>query len=291
MGSDSKQSGPPKFQFYNSETGELLGRNGASWLKITIFYVAYFTFLAGLFMASISVMKTTVNDDKPRLQTRLQIPGLHALPKLDPEIDDQAARLSDNDGVAIKYDPATDGDNQIYVGILDEIKKEAEKQDGGPADFSFSSLGDCGQAPYGYDSNSPCVWIRLNKVIDWTPVGYFAPTENQGFTSASLNSRMEKDAVYIRCESKEVDSTEKNTVNFSYSGGTDGNLESKFYPFEGKKAQPKYQQPIVAVKVGDLKPGVNTRIYCRAFAKNIPIDDRDNLGSITFEITAGSKTE
>jgi sodium/potassium-transporting ATPase subunit beta len=291
MGSDSKQSGPPKFQFYNSETGELLGRNGASWLKITIFYIAYFTFLAGLFMASISVMKTTVNDDKPRLQTRLQIPGLHALPKLDPMDDAQSSRLGDNDGVAIKYDPATEGDNQIYVDILSGIKDEYATQDGGPADFSFSSLGDCGQAPYGYDSNSPCVWIRLNKVIDWTPVGYFAPTEKQGFTSASLNSRMEKDAVYIRCESKEVESGEKNQVNFSYSGGTDGNLESKFYPFEGKKAQPKYQQPIVAVKVGDLKPGVNTRIYCRAFAKNIPIDDRDNLGSVTFEITAGSKTE
>jgi hypothetical protein len=36
MGSDNKQSGPPKFQFYNSETGELLGRNGASWRKYTL---------------------------------------------------------------------------------------------------------------------------------------------------------------------------------------------------------------------------------------------------------------
>merc|ERR1712037_285997 len=160
-------------------------------------------------MASISVMKTTVNDDKPRLQTRLQIPGLHALPKLDPMDDAQSSRLGDNDGVAIKYDPATEGDNQVYVDILTGIKSDYASQDGGPADFSFSSLGDCGQAPYGYDSNSPCVWIRLNKVIDWTPVGYFAPTEEKGFTSQSLSSRMEKDAVYIRCESKEVESGEK----------------------------------------------------------------------------------
>ena len=135
-------------------------------VKITIFYIAYFTFLAGLFMASISVMKTTVNDDKPRLQTRLQIPGLHALPKLDPMNDAQSSRLGDNDGVAIKYDPATEGDNQVYVDILTGIKSDYASQDGGPADFSFSSLGDCGQAPYGYDSNSPCVWIRLNKVLN-----------------------------------------------------------------------------------------------------------------------------
>lgn len=290
MGSDNKQSGPPKFQFYNSETGELLGRNGASWLKITVFYIAYFTFLAGLFMASISVMKTTVNDEKPRLQTRLQIPGLHALPKLSPMDSAQSARLSDNDGIAIKYDHSDESDRQIYIDILEDIKAEYAELDGNE-DFSFSSLGDCGQAPYGYDSVSPCVWIRLNKVIDWTPVGYFAPTEDKGFKADSLTSRMEKDAVYIRCESKEVESGDLNTANFSYSGGTDGNLESKYYPFTGKKNMPKYQQPIVAVKVNDLKPGVNTRIYCRAFAKNIPIDDRDNLGSVTFEITAGTKTE
>jgi len=292
MGSDSKQAGPPKFQFYNSETGELLGRNGASWLKITVFYVAYFTFLAGLFMASISVMKTTVNEDKPRLQTRLQIPGVHALPKLDVMNGDHVTRLSDNGGVAIKYDSATAGDSDIYVKILDDVKEAYNALEGeGKEDFSFSSLGACGTAPYGYDGAEPCVWIRLNKIIDWTPVGYFAPTGQKGFTADSLNSRMEKDAVYIRCESKEIESEDKNTATFTYFGGTDGNLESKYYPFTGKKSMPGYQQPIVAVKIGNLKPGVNTRIYCRAFAKNIPIDDRDNLGSITFEVTQGTTSE
>merc|ERR1711953_148919 len=243
-------------------------------------------------MASISVMKTTVNDDKPRLQTRLQIPGVHALPKLDAMNGDHVTRLADNGGVAIKYDSAAAGDSDIYVKILDDVKEAYNALEGaGKEDFSFSSLGACGTAPYGYDGAEPCVWIRLNKIIDWTPVGYFAPTGQKGFTADSLNSRMEKDAVYIRCESKEVESQEENTATFSYFGGTDGNLESKYYPFTGKKAMPGYQQPIVAVKIGNLKPGVNTRVYCRAFAKNIPIDDRDNLGSITFEVTQGTTSE
>ena len=64
---------------------------------------------------------------------------------------------------------------------------------------------------------------------------------------------MEKDAVYVRCESKEVESEDRNTATFSYSGGTDGNLESKYYPYTGKKNMPKYQQPIVGVKVNGLK--------------------------------------
>ena len=64
---------------------------------------------------------------------------------------------------------------------------------------------------------------------------------------------MEKDAVYVRCESKEVDSGDMDTVSFKYFGGTDGNLESKYYPFTGKKAQPNYEQPIVAVRINGLK--------------------------------------
>merc|ERR550534_1359113 len=81
-------------------------------------------------MASISVMKTTVNDDKPRLQTRLQIPGVHALPKLDAMDSDHVTRLSDNGGVAIKYDSATAGDIDIYVNILDNVKAQYNALEG-----------------------------------------------------------------------------------------------------------------------------------------------------------------
>ena len=53
-----------KFQFYNSETGEILGRTGASWLKILLFYIVYFSFLAGLFYGSLVLMKTQAGENK-----------------------------------------------------------------------------------------------------------------------------------------------------------------------------------------------------------------------------------
>ena len=71
---------------------------------------------------------------------------------------------------------------------------------------------------------------------------------------------MEKDAVYVRCESKEVESEDRDVASFEYFGGTDGNLESKYYPFTGKKAQPNYEQPIVAVKINGLKVRYNLKI-------------------------------
>lgn len=296
MGTDDKRaSGPPKFQLYNSETGELLGRNGASWLKITIFYIAYFTFLAGLFMASISIMKTTINDDKPKLQTRLNIPGLHALPKFNPTNKVHTDRLSANDATPIAYnvDGDADSNGDIYATMLDEIKATYTDDAGDNEKFDVSTLGVCGTGKYGYDTTEPCVWLRLNKVIDWEPVGFFAPTGENGFTGDSLAAAMERDAVYMRCESKLVSDSTTDVLTFDYFGGAnnDGNFEKKFYPFTGKKFMPKYQQPIVAVKVKGMLAGELYRVYCRAFARNIPTNDRDNLGSITFEMKQGTKED
>merc|ERR1712223_1562216 len=36
--------------FWNPETGEFLGRNGMSWLKISVFYIIYYSFLTLFFM-------------------------------------------------------------------------------------------------------------------------------------------------------------------------------------------------------------------------------------------------
>ena len=55
-----------KFQFYNSETGEILGRTGGSWLKILLFYIVYFSFLAGLFYGSLVLMQTQAGENKVR---------------------------------------------------------------------------------------------------------------------------------------------------------------------------------------------------------------------------------
>ena len=44
-------------------------------------------------------------------------------------------------------------------------------------------------------------------------------------------------------------------VTFQYFGGetNDGYLDNAYFPYQGKKLQPNYQSPIVAVKVNGLK--------------------------------------
>jgi len=50
---------------WNTETNEFLGRTGMSWLKIGIFYIIYYTFLAGFFMLMLLVFFQTLKDDRP----------------------------------------------------------------------------------------------------------------------------------------------------------------------------------------------------------------------------------
>merc|ERR1719150_2157767 len=47
---------------WNKETGEVMGRTGMSWLKITVFYIIYYTCLAGFFIMCLSVFLAFLND-------------------------------------------------------------------------------------------------------------------------------------------------------------------------------------------------------------------------------------
>merc|ERR1711874_12736 len=50
---------------WNTETGEFLGRTGMSWLKITVFYIIYYSFLTLFFMLMLFAFFATLDDKEP----------------------------------------------------------------------------------------------------------------------------------------------------------------------------------------------------------------------------------
>ena len=92
----------------------------------------------------------------------------------------------------------------------------------------------------------------LNKfqVIDWEPIGLFAPADDEFFSAESLKQPMKKDNVYIRCAdiSNHAEDSKVQKLNFE-DFGADGSLEKKFYPYQGKIVQENYDVPYMAVKV------------------------------------------
>lgn len=101
-------------------------------MKITVFYIAYFAFLAGLFTASVQLMQSQLSDDKPKLNTRLNIPGLNYFPKFAASSDEQKKRLADNEGIAFYWkDGQKEGDDgyQFYVDQTLDIFKSVNDND------------------------------------------------------------------------------------------------------------------------------------------------------------------
>nr|AAH97048.1 Atp1b2a protein [Danio rerio] len=73
---EKKESGSWKDFFWNPRTHELLGRTASSWGLILLFYLVFYTFLAGVFCLTMYVMLLTLDDYQPTWQDRLATPGM-----------------------------------------------------------------------------------------------------------------------------------------------------------------------------------------------------------------------
>jgi len=114
-------------------------------------------------------MKTSIDLEKPKLQTRLNIPGLHYFPKIDPTNKTQTTRLKDNAQVPFFWDnDKTEIAGTFYSTIIEAEKtaydEKAAKNQEGVTNFNWDSLGECGTAPYGWNTDSPCIFFRVNRV-------------------------------------------------------------------------------------------------------------------------------
>lgn len=302
----SKKPEGPKFEFYNAEKGTFLSRNLTSWLKILAFYVCYFTFLAGLFTASVQLMEKQLPRDKPLRQTRLNVPGIHYFPAFDMKESEQKSRFGDNDGIAFAYhDGETTGENgyDYYINatqkVMDSYTNSSDAAD--HKDFNLETLGPCSPMKsgyqYGWDHGMPCIYFRINRVIDWEPVGLFEPETDSYFNlTGNLPTKpMELDATYIRCMAKTEDNVEIEGEIFKYYGGDanggDGYIPKEFFPYKGKYIQPAYESPIVAVQIVGLGKGQAYKVRCAAYGASFLHDGKHREGEITFYYKVNTEPE
>jgi len=60
----------------------------------------------------------------------------------------------------------------------------------------YGNFGDCDAPDYGFNSDKPCIFLKINKVVDWTPFGieaddidtFFATTDSNSMSSESYCS-------------------------------------------------------------------------------------------------------
>jgi len=156
---------------WDSETKTVMGRSGASWLKITVFYCIYYTCIGFFAMACLNgyrdrfVVEPTAKDSVPTIQTRVGTPGLSMSPGF------EIMKIkADRSGISQNIDKVYQklSNTRMYD---DEAVRASEEE-------IFKNLGDCSvlceegetcPITNSYKNGQPCVFLQVNKVINWQP--------------------------------------------------------------------------------------------------------------------------
>ncbi|XP_075053813.1 potassium-transporting ATPase subunit beta [Mixophyes fleayi] len=263
---------------WNPDTGELMGRTLDKWVYISLYYVAFYIVMIGLFALSIYSLMQTLSPYVPDYQDQLQSPGVTIRPDIYGE-----------KGIEVFYNMS---DESSYVKTVKRLCKflsvyNKTKQNEmmnkdctnltkvaslltGPGrtmyacQYTTDMLGDCAydkEPTFGFASGKPCLFIKINRIIHFLPGNTTAP--------------------YLQCTSKNED--DLGYVEYFPPNGTFG---LQYFPYYGKKAQPNYTNPLVAVKFNGVKKNKEIEVVCKVIGHKITNENPHDPyeGKVTFKL-------
>ncbi|XP_061744295.1 sodium/potassium-transporting ATPase subunit beta-1a [Nerophis ophidion] len=282
-GNNKEADGGWRTFVWNSEKKEFLGRTGVSWMKILLFYVIFYGFLAAIFVGTIQVMLLTLSNTKPTYQDRVAPPGLSHLPRSekmeisfsmsDPKTYEKYVasmgkflELYSDD---VQDDPRTfeDCDDDSSYKERSIMENEVRKA----CRFRKSNLEVCAgldDPSFGFSQGRPCIITKLNRIVNFRPQ---LPSTNA--LPESLANRTQPNAIPIFCTNKKEEDAGK-VGEISYLG-FNGHFPLRYYPYYGKQLHPHYLQPLVAIKFLNLTLNQEVRVECKVYGANIKYSEKD----------------
>ncbi|KAM3834222.1 sodium/potassium-transporting ATPase subunit beta-3 [Vipera latastei] len=256
---------------YNRNKGEFLGRTAKSWGLILLFYLIFYGFLAALFSFTMWVMLQTLSSDIPMHRDQISSPGLMISPKPETALE---FSISKNNSGNYNYNRYVEALHK-FLGAYNESKQtrnvwctpgkffDQNSVNKSACQFNRDSLGPCSglqDENFGYDKGTPCVIVKMNRIIGLKPQGQ----------------------PYLECNSKEEG---KATISYFPANGT---IDLMYFPYYGKRQHPDYLQPLVAIQLAfnTTSAKEDVTIECKVMG-SIDIkndDERDKfLGRVSFK--------
>ncbi|XP_048836112.1 sodium/potassium-transporting ATPase subunit beta-3b isoform X2 [Brienomyrus brachyistius] len=220
-----------------------------------------------MFSLTMWIMLQTLDDYTPRYRDRVANPGLVIRPKSMEIVFNRTVQSSYNQYVNnlesfLQQYNDTEQEKNVACpsGTYFEQDAEEEKK---VCLFRRSTLRQCSglsDPSFGYAEGKPCILVKMNRIIGLKPRG----------------------DPYINCTAKR-----DSEVQMQYFPG-EGRFDKMYFPYYGKKAHPKYVQPLVAVKLLLTKQEFNTELVVECKVEGSDLrnnDDRDKfLGRVTFRV-------
>ncbi|KAK3927430.1 Sodium/potassium-transporting ATPase subunit beta-2 [Frankliniella fusca] len=312
-----------RLAIYNPSTNEIFGRTCSSWAALMVFYSIFYVVLAAFFAICMKGMLHTIDEKEPYFtQDRSLIgssPGLGFRP-ISPDVE--------KDGSLIWYQAKNATNVKTWTDRINTFLEPYKKANRGgapntqPCDFNnpprpgmvctmpMESWGRCQEVNgYGYNSSTPCVFVKLNKassftelettlnfgIFGWVPEYYNdtealpeempltlknyirtrSPKETQRYVV-----RFQRNTVWVSCEGE--NSADKENVGKIRMYPTMG-IPGYYFPYLNQEG---YLSPVVAIYMERPTPNVLVNVECRAWAKNINYRRHSTLreGSVHFEL-------
>ncbi|XP_006076677.1 potassium-transporting ATPase subunit beta isoform X7 [Bubalus bubalis] len=133
-----------EFQRYcwNPDTGQMLGRTLSRWVWISLYYVAFYVVMTGIFALCIYVLMCTIDPYTPDYQDQLKSPGVTLRPD-----------TYGDKGLDISYNVS---DNRTWAGLTQALRH-------------FLAEG------------KPCFIIKMNRIVKFLPGNSTAPRVDCAF--------------------------------------------------------------------------------------------------------------
>ncbi|KAK7898317.1 hypothetical protein WMY93_019170 [Mugilogobius chulae] len=270
---------------WNSDNGTFMGRTPVKWVYISLYYVAFYAVMTGLFSLAIFVLMYTLSPYTPDYHDRLESPGVMVWPNTYGEEIVEITYNTSNKKSWTKMCTILKNFLQPYNETKQQLlnnhtctkgKYYFQKTFTAPhhtkwsCPFTENMLGPCSgieDPTFGYNCSMPCVVIKMNRVINFLP------------------SNMTSVAPYVNCT---VLSGSENVDEIEYFP-QNGTMDLSYFPYYGKLAQPNYVNPLVAVKFSLIKKK-QAKIQCRVVSDVISYENIHDPyeGKVIFSLNVQS---
>jgi len=311
------------YLLYNKDTGEILTRTPKSWALIFIFYVIYYSLLAGFWYGMLQLFMLSVPVTEPKYTQGASIignnPGVGMQPpQADEKLDSSMLFLVYNSPTGEQpTDPKGEGLKNAdwaarYKLYLESYKNKTKGVTTNCKDINPErqfckfdpavELGECAQYPYGYlGTVEPCVMLKINRIYGWEPQQYTDEElkdaqeldedypEDQMPAEIAKKIEAESERVYIDCQGENPFDAEGLGGKMKYFPEHQG-IPFHYFPYkQTPESGTHYQSPMVAVKFKGLERGVLYHVQCKLWAKGVRHSKKDRAGLVHFEIFLDEK--
>ncbi|KAK6635538.1 hypothetical protein RUM44_000790 [Polyplax serrata] len=163
-----------------------------------------------------------------------------------------------------------------YVNEIDTVFEGYKKAD---ENFNTTEFGQCSQAPYGYNNSTPCIFIRINRMISWKPTPYQSDDKLPANTPPVIEKLIKNSSeprIWVYCEGTTAKDRDHMKPDFYDFQGSEG-FNASGFPYT---RQHNYVDPIVSIMLKDLPKKIIFSFTCSAWSKNV--DARKTQVDVNF---------